>query len=384
MHPREYAALGLYDTSRPDPARLELLDFLTAQGVTAGEIATAERTGRLASIFTDRLAGAPCLTLKDVARRAGQPPELVARVWRAAGFPDPDPQSPVFTESDAEALAVFGLGVGVFGQEAALQLVRVIGSALARIAEAELSTAMANVAGAFFPTAASPLEGLRTSASLLSLWPDAELAIGQLLRRHVVTANRRLEEMQPSASGSEVRHVAVGFADLIGSTRLSVELPWAEYASAMAEFEASTTDLVTFGGARVVKLMGDEVMFVASGVNTVAHVAFTLIEAFTDHAVLPGLRIGLAAGPAIARDGDYFGTVVHLAARLVDLAEPGTIVVSEEVAKVAVADGLHANALGSRAVQGFPDPLSVFLLMRRQTGSGAPPSYDGSVPTGNV
>jgi adenylate cyclase len=363
MDPGEYAAHGLYDVQVPDPGRLELLDFLVSQGVSPEEIAAAEHEGRLASVLTDRLAGPPCLTLSEVAARADQRPELVARVWRAAGFPDPEPSARLFSESDAEALAVFALGDQLFGEEAALQLVRVVGSSLARIAEAELSAALANVPGAFYPTATSPLDAMRTSATLLSLWPTVEHAIGQLLRRHLVTANRRLEQMRVSSSSSELRDLAVGFADLTGSTPLAVQLSWDEFARAMREFEALATDLVTAGGGRVVKLIGDEIMFVASDATAACRIALNLLDAFDEHPVLPGLRIGVTAGPIVARDGDYFGPVVHLASRLVDVAPPGTILVSDAVADSLDGSRQAVQPVGSRIIRGFAEPLKVFRLI---------------------
>jgi adenylate cyclase len=362
MEPDEYAAHGLYDPAAPDPGRLELLDFLVSQGVTLEEIAAAEGANRLGSVFTDRVAGMATLTLEDVAGRIGLPAELVARVWRAAGFPDPEPGTPIFSEGDAEAVTLFALSVGIFGEEEALQLVRVVGSSLARIAEAQLTSALANVPGAFFRTATSPLDSVRTSATLLSLVPLAEQAMNQFLRRHLVTANRRYEQMMSSPTRSEVVDLAVGFADLTGSTRLSVELSWEEFAQAMGAFEALTTDLVTAGGGRMVKLIGDEVMFVAPTSRGAVTIAVSLLRALADHPVLPGLRVGLAAGSATARDGDYFGPVVSLASRLVDIAPAGELVVSQEVAAAVEGTEVDVESLGVRTLQGFPDAVEVFRL----------------------
>ena len=365
VEPDEYAAHGLYDPAVPDRERLEMLDFLVSQGVTLTEIAAAERDARMGSVFTDRIAGPATLTLEDVAARASLPPELVARVWRAAGFPDPEPGTAIFSESDADAVTVFSFSIGIFGEEAALQLVRVVGSSLARIAEAQLTSALANVPGAYFRTAATALDSLRTSSTLLSLIPMAETAMNQFLRRHLVTANRRFEQMSTSGTRSEVVDLGVGFADLTGSTRLSVELSWEEFARAMLDFEALTTDLVTSAGGRVVKLIGDEIMFVAPSATGAVDIGVDLLRALADHPVLPGLRVGVAAGPATARDGDYFGPVVSLASRLVDIAQPGALLVPKDVVDaVAGDDSYAAEPLGAHTLQGFPDAVDVFRLRR--------------------
>ena len=365
MNPDEYAAYGLYDPAAPDPDRLELLDFMVSHGVTLEEIAAAERDARLGSVFTDRIAGPATLTLQDVAARSGVPAELVARVWRAAGFPDPEPGTAIFSESDAEAVIVFSLSVGIFGEEEALQMVRVVGSSLARIAEAQLMSALANVPGAYFRAAPTSLDSLRTSSTLLSLIPLAETAMNQFMRRHLVTANRRFEQMMTGGPRSEVLDLAVGFADLTGSTRLSVELSWEEFARAMLDFEAVTTDLVTAGGGRVVKLIGDEIMFVASSAAKAVRIGVDLLRALADHPVLPGLRVGVAAGAATARDGDYFGPVVSLASRLVDIAPSGALLVSKDVADVVDHGEYRVEALGARTLQGFPDALEVFGLTEK-------------------
>jgi class 3 adenylate cyclase len=342
-----------------EDARRDVVEFLVSQGVTQDEIETAERDGRLGSILTDRIAGTPTLTLADVAARAGQSPELIARVWRAAGLSDPEPDSPAFSESDAEALAVFGMAVQLFGEEPTLQLVRVVGSAMARVAEAQLSTVLANVEGAYFPTAASPLEAMRTSATLNALAPAGEQAIGHLLRRHLAAANRRFEATRPLDAGVEVLDVAIGFADLSGSTALSVELPWAEFARAMARFESEASDVVTAEGGRVVKLIGDEIMFVAPGLVAGCRIGLALLDALADDPVLPGLRVGLAAGHVTARDGDYFGPVVHLASRLVDLAPPGALVIPGDLAEQVASVAHVTDTLGRQTLRGFPQPVTV-------------------------
>ncbi|MGH9025265.1 MAG: adenylate/guanylate cyclase domain-containing protein, partial [Acidimicrobiia bacterium] len=90
-------------------------------------------------------------------------------------------------------------------------------------------------------------------------------------------------------------------------------------------------DTVVVGGGRFVKNIGDAVMFVADDTASAADIALRLAEASSGDEVLPEARAGLAAGPLLARDGDFYGPVVNLASRLTERARPGSVLVSAEV-----------------------------------------------------
>lgn len=67
---------------------------------------------------------------------------------------------------------------------------------------------------------------------------------------------------------------------------------------------------------------------------------------------LPTARAGLALGPLLARAGDYFGSAVNLASRLVERAEPGTVLVDERL-KAALGDGFALEQLGRQPLKGI-------------------------------
>jgi adenylate cyclase len=110
-------------------------------------------------------------------------------------------------------------------------------------------------------------------------------------------------------------------------------------------------------GARLVKTIGDEVMFVAGEAADAVDIARTLVCDET----LPSLRIGLAAGEVVTRDGDLYGPVVNLAARLVARAAPEQIVVDAETVR-RLGNGVGAKSLGTHELQGFDEPVEVFAL----------------------
>jgi adenylate cyclase len=95
-------------------------------------------------------------------------------------------------------------------------------------------------------------------------------------------------------------------------------------------FEEISHDLVTSLGGRVVKMIGDEAMFVVDDVVAAARIGLGLAEAYADDDLLSDVRVGMAIGPVLVSDGDYYGPPVNLASRIVKIANPGTVLVSDE------------------------------------------------------
>jgi adenylate cyclase len=123
--------------------------------------------------------------------------------------------------------------------------------------------------------------------------------------------------------------LAVGFLDLVGYTALSQVLDEDELGALVGRFEELTYDTIAQLGGRVVKTIGDEVMFVAEAPEVAAHIALRLTERTGEDRVLPDARAGLAYGSVMAREGDYYGPMVNLAHRLVEVAYPGTVLVCD-------------------------------------------------------
>lgn len=123
------------------------------------------------------------------------------------------------------------------------------------------------------------------------------------------------------------------------------------------DFEGRAHDIVTAVGARLVKLIGDEVMFVATDSEVVCVAGGRLMAGFGSEMERVVLRGGLGFGDVLARGGDYYGPIVNLAARLVNGAGPQELLVTEELAHAAPTS--RFDPAGRRMVKGFADPIAV-------------------------
>jgi adenylate cyclase len=180
-----------------------------------------------------------------------------------------------------------------------------------------------------------------------------------LHRLHLARAARRGWAVD-EAGGALLTTLAVGFADLAGFTSLADRLSPTELAVVVDQFDQHVGNLVVTNGGQVVKLIGDEVMFVADDLANGVRIARALTVGLPGAEDLPAVRVGLAAGEVLNRDGDYYGSVVNLAARLVTLAQPGQILASEAAAAAAPVGAVVP--VGPVEVKGFADPVPVFRL----------------------
>ena len=124
----------------------------------------------------------------------------------------------------------------------------------------------------------------------------------------------------------------------------------------LRDFEHLASDTVTDAGGRVVKLIGDEVLFTAPDAGAGCAIALRLAAVYRDHPTIPAARAGLAIGEVMLRDGDVFGPVVNLAARVVAVAGPDEVVVPADLAAEVDA---ASSSLGPQSLKGFPAPIEL-------------------------
>jgi adenylate cyclase len=216
-----------------------------------------------------------------------------------------------------------------------VQIVRVVAGSLAKIAEVE-SDALASAVRERRQQGVSDEEIAMQLISSLD-WSRLSRLIDYVLRLQLrATARRKLTAGDPQAIGAE--ELAVGFVDLVGYTALSQELDAEDLGALVTRFEELAYDTVAENGGRVVKTIGDEVMFVAGDAASAARIALRLSERSAVDEVLPDARAGLAYGTVLAQEGDYYGPVVNLASRLVEIARPGSVLTSSELREALAAD----------------------------------------------
>jgi adenylate cyclase len=202
--------------------------------------------------------------------------------------------------------------LGATDTETALQLARVIGSSMARIAEAEL------VPGNMVSSEIDPVMSAEAFAGVADVTLPAMAKLLEYVWRRQLAAGiqRSMLLRSHGLAPGQSPVLAVGFADMVGFTTLSQQLSEPELAAVVARFEEVAHDTVTGGGGRVVKMIGDEAMFVADSVP--------------DDELLSDVRVALAVGPVLVQDGDFYGPVVNLASRAVNMAAPGAVIVTDE------------------------------------------------------
>jgi adenylate cyclase len=302
------------------------------------------------------LGGPPIYTALDICEQAGIDRERADALWRAMGFPDAPDDEVAFTDRDLEAL------------RSALDLVAtdVVDETVVRAQTRVMSQALATIAAAHLEIAEPEERDVDRIQDFVSqVLPALDDLLVYLYRRHLLAAVER-NLVQGRADEAALPSMSVGFADLVGFTRVANHLEERELTRLVEQFSEAAADVVAAGAGRVVKMIGDEVMFTAGSELAAAEIALRLIEEVGDHDGLPPLRAGVACGPVVLRHGDVYGAPANLAHRLVDVARPASVVVDEHVAAAAEArDDLEAVRIsGIRRLRGF-DKVRAFALRRR-------------------
>lgn len=359
MEVGDLVALGLYDPSAPDAEqRLELIQYLLDLGATSDDlVAHRQELPRLAAIVA--LRGSPALTLSEAAARSGLADQRLLAFMRAAGFPTPAAEDRVFTDSMITVASTLSAAETLFGQEVVLQLVRVMGAEMARLSDAIVSSFLVNVEPQARREDNASLGVARANADAAALLPVVLQTLDTLLRQHLI-ASRRTMLGEAASAGYETQHLCVGFVDLVESTALTQRLSIRDLGAVLGEFERLASELVTEQRGRVVKLIGDEILFTVSEAKTGCAIALALVDAFAAHPDVPAVRAGLAFGSVMLRDGDVFGPVVNLAARIVGVAPPNEVVVPVDMAR---AGGLPNRSIGPHTLKGWEEAMELCALI---------------------
>jgi adenylate cyclase len=349
--------------------------LLLELGCTDDELDEAERQGTLPLLAVERLmvADEARYDLESVAEQTGLGVDPVRTLWRMLGYPVPRPGEAAFTEIDVEILREIGRLVAedVTSARLVMQMSRVIGSAMARVASAQVDVLAARSVAApgAGPTVDDELSDERIVVSARALLPIVPTVLTASWRRHLQGAIRRRLSIAEAGTG---QLGVVGFADLVGFTALSQEVADDELASIVDRFEHLAFDVVTAHGGRVVKMIGDEVMFTVDTPVAAAEIGLALAEHARGADELSDLRVGMAYGPLLERESDLYGAVVNLASRITAIAFPGTIVVGRSMHEHLVDDGRYRlRSMRPRHLKDF-GRVPLWVLRRSGQRDGPP------------
>ena len=358
----DFEAAGLFDAvEHADTGRLELLRWLAERGFSLDQMLQADARESLGALAGDtRLLPGDRLSDAESRIRSGLEEDDFIAVATAFGFsPLPDaPDELGLTEAEVTTIAQFGGLAAMFSEDEGLGFLRVVGNSITRIAEAAVSMFLTDVESPHLTDGGNELVLAQKVLAAIELLDEFIPLLDPVLRRQVLQSIERGRVTMISYTERLQYRYAVGFVDLVGFTPLSEAMPAAELGSFIRRFEGRAHDAATAAGARLVKLIGDEVMFVAPDPDSACRVAEQLMSSlWTDAATEVEPRGGLAYGDVLVRGGDYYGQIVNLASRLADDAQPRELLVSEAFADAATTRSFEAA--GRRALKGFSELVDV-------------------------
>jgi adenylate cyclase len=319
-------------------------------------------------------------TRVEVAERAGVPLEVAEHLWQQLGFPRTGDDDVAFTDADVDALRRTNqlIAKGILTPDSQAALVRTWGRSFARLAEWQVSL-----------LAGMALEGddprRRLDELMDDVLPEVENLQSYVWRRHLASAANRLLGAADLAGTGTTSTLAVGFVDIVGYTGRSKNLTESELVDWVEYFEDEATRTVVEHGGRVIKTIGDEILFVADDPRAAAEVVLGLAARGGDDGDdFPEVRAGAAYGDVVSRLGDVFGPTVNIASRLTSVARPGTVLVdrglhevlsgatgpigeddaaADEPAPYSEVGGFRLRRMTRRSVKGY-SKLEPFVLRR--------------------
>ena len=328
----DFEAEGLLGdlTGKAREARLALLQDLADDGVPLEELRQAVQEQRLALLPVERVfePGDKRYSAREIADGAGLELDFLIKLLRALGALTPDPDEKVFGEADLEAAkrAKLFLDAGL-PQDAVLETSRLIGISMANLADANR-----DMVGQVFTTPGVDERELafRYAAAAEAMAPPLGETLLHAYRIHLREAIRQAvitegELVEGRLYGDD--DVTIGFADLVGFTRLGESLEIEQIGDLTGRlFELSSE--AARPPIRLVKMIGDAAMFASREPVPLVEAVLELVDAAGGEEI-PPLRAGIATGKALGRGGDWYGRPVNLAARITGFARPESVVAAQ-------------------------------------------------------
>jgi adenylate cyclase len=339
------------------------------RGHTLQEIRKATEEGRLAFGFLEDLfpSDQKRVSLEEAARETGIEIGLIERLVASLGI---TPEQRVSVSDDEMQLlryvaAALGSGLPLV---ALLQLVRVYGQAMARVADAEVRLFHLYV---HEPLMRSGSTGVETAEQMEAIsrqvLPLAAPVLDQVHQRYLqhFVEQDVVGHMESDLDGTTLdlgrMRVAIAFADLAGYTRMTEEEGELSAVDAVERF-VDSVEATLPDEARVIKTIGDEAMIVGSDPAALTDWAVGFQSMQTER---PRPRIAVHYGVALYRDGDYYGRDINIASRVAARSGGGEVLVTRPVVDYTSAPHLEFERIGEVRLKGFTESTEVFIARQR-------------------
>ncbi len=302
----------------------------------------------------------PVYSAAEVAAETGISLEQARRLWRALGFPEADGDA-VYTMADAGAVTtlVSAVDSGLLDFDLAVTITRALGQTMARLADWEVGALVHRVEELERGQQAT---GDRTGSAMRML-DDLSDGFEEVMvyawRRHLAAAVSRIVTL--GQDDLNTTQLSVGFADIVGFTALSNEISRDRIGDLVELFESRCADVVASQRGRIIKSIGDSVLFVNDDPIRAYDTAEGIINVIGRDSRMPDVRLGLASGAVVMRLGDVFGPPVNMAARLTAVARRNRIIIDAATAALLPVDQFETRRLPARPVRGFGlvEPVAV-------------------------
>ena len=348
--------------------RIRLLRYVAERGIDVADIADLARRegdvlGRYVQfITTPRPLGR---SLEEAAVEVGLDVEFMRRLWVSSGQGDRDE----ILDDDLESFRGLALAVHAgMPADAMLQVARVLGDSLGRVADAEVRLFHFYV---HQDLRSSGLDGKELHATSIdtahSLRGLGEAAVDYYHRASFERSMREdmllhlAEDISDGDAGRGALLVAVLFVDLAGFTPLTEAMGDHAAAKVLDRFSDLVREGASSCSGRVVKQIGDEFMLVFPDGQAALRFGLELMDEVAHEDEFPGLRIGAHMGPALYREADYLGATVNTAARVVGAAERGQFLATAAMhERLGGASDVHWRPIGTRRLKGLSNETALY------------------------
>jgi adenylate cyclase len=363
--------------SAGDVRRARVVQGLERAGLPLEAMAKVIEQGDLSFDFLDlsvydRFSRLSDATFQDLSARRGIPLELLMVMRETIGFARPRAEDLV-REDELRIASAIELQLSRDFKPAVIERwLRVYGESLRRIAETEADWWHTEIEVPHLTSGLDEAEVLEAASrwgdEMTSAIQQALLAIYHAHQEHAWT-DVFVADVESVLDRAGLRPrtktlPAMCFLDISGYTRLTEERGDEAAADLAARLTGSVQQVSERHGGKIVKWLGDGVMFHFRKAGPAVLAALEMVEEVS-RSGLPPARVGVHAGPVVFQGGDYFGRTVNIAARIGEYARPGEVLVSQDVVDVAGLDDVDFTAIGPVELKGVSEPLPLHSACRR-------------------